>query len=257
MFEEENIVKTRGFTKGESLALKAVAVLMIIMHHSISGNSVYGGFTLNFFPFSESQINHIGAYCKICVGIFAFITGYGITKKYCCSPKTASQQAFSQYFHSIKNFWPVFVVCLFITAIIDGRPFTVYAGQSFLHSLVNLLLDGLGVARLMGTPNLDGSWWYLSAMTVFAFVVPLFWKMLQHMGWLISIFFLFALPRLIGMGYLPYGDIMPFYFLMAVLLGAIFSKYNLFEYIDSIDLTSSKTLNKLLRVISAGGGDWG
>lgn len=227
-------MKKPAFTKEESLALKAVAVLLIIMHHSISGTSVYWGFSLNFFPFSESQVNHIGAYCKICVGIFAFISGYGITKKYQDSEKTISQRAISQYTSSIKAFLPVFIICVLITAAIDGRPFTVYAGKFPSQGLMNLLLDSLGIAKLMGTPNLDGSWWYLSAMTVFCFAAPLFQVAIHRTGWLVPIFALIAFPRLTGMGYLPGADVLPFYFLMAVLLGVIFAEYDLFERIDMI-----------------------
>lgn len=241
-----------AFTKEESLALKAVAVLLIIMYHSISGNSVYWGFTHNFFPLTESQINHIGAYCKICVGIVAFVTGYGITKKYRNSTKSVSQQAISQYVSTMKAFWPVFIICILVTALIDGRPFTVYAGQSFLHSFLNLLLDGLGIAKLMGTPNLDGSWCYLSAMTVFVFAAPLFQKAVKHTGWLAPLFLLLAFPRMVGMGYLPGAGILPFYFLVSVLLGVIFAEYDLFAHLDSIQLKpGNECLNRLMRLTVA------
>lgn len=249
MSKETSVVEKRGFTKKESLALKAVAVLLLIMHHSISGPSVYWDFTLNFFPFTESQANHIGAYCKICVGIFAFITGYGITKKYRNSSKSISQQAFSQYANVIKDFFPVFIICLLATTIKDGRPFTVYAGQSPLHSVVNLLLDGLGLAKLMGTPSLESSWWYLSAMTVFAVATPLFQKAVRRTGWLAPVFALAAFPRLIGMGYLSRADVQPFYFLMPVLLGVIFAEYDLFEQLDSIQIIKDRELlNRILRL---------
>lgn len=258
MFDFVQVQEDRGmekpaFTKEESLALKSVAVLLIIMHHSISGTSVYWGFALNFFPFSESQVNHIGAYCKICVGIFAFISGYGIAKKCQNSKKTIAQQAISQYISSMTAFWPVFAICILVTAAINGRPFTVYAGNFPLQSLMNFLLDGLGIAKLMGTPNLDGSWWYLSAMTVFCFVIPLFQVAIRRMGWLMPTFVLIAFPRLIGMGYLPGADTLPFYFLMAVLAGVIFAEYDLFERIDTLQPVKSwgNTSNQLLRLVIA------
>lgn len=218
----------------------------------IWAHSVYWGFTHNFFPLTESQVNHIGAYCKVCDGIFAFICGYGITKKYCNSRKNISQQAISQYISSMKTFWPVFIICVFGTAIIDGRPFTVYAGQSFLHSFVNFLLDGLGLAKLMETPSLNDGWWCLSAVAVFAFAAPLFQKAVKYTGWLVPAFFLLAFPRIIGMCYLPSADIRPFYFLMPVLLGVIFAEYDLFEHLDSIQLKPGNgCLNCLLRLAVA------
>lgn len=243
----------KGFTKEESLALKAVAVLMIIMVHSLTPPSVYEGFTLNFFPLAESQVNHIGAYCKIGVGIFAFISGYGISKKYRDCEKTVSQKAFSQYISSIKAFWPVFIICVLATAAIDGRPATVYAGQTLVQSAVNLLLDGLGLAKLMGTPNLDGSWWYLSAMTVFAFAAPLLQKAVRRTGWLVPLFGLIAFPRLIGMGYPDGAGAYPFYFLMAVLLGVIFAEHDLFERLDDIRILKGggELPNRVLRLIAA------
>lgn len=242
-------MKKSSFTKEESLALKAVAVLLLIMYHSLKGSD-YEGFMLNFFPLTESQVNHIGVYCKICVGIFAFISGYGISKKYRNSEKTISQKAFSQYISSIKAFWPVFIICILATAAIDGRPFTVYAGQFPLHSVVNLLIDGLGLAKLMGTPTLVSSWWYLSAMAVFTFAVPLLQKAVRRIGWIAPFFALIAFPRLVGMGYLPGGDVMPFYFLMPVLLGVIFAEYDLFERLDDFRPMKEEreTLNRVVRL---------
>lgn len=243
-------MKKSAFTKDESLALKAVAILLIIMHHSISGNGVYWGFTHNFFPFAESQLNHIGAYCKIGVGIFAFITGYGITKKYRNSEKTVSWQAFAQYTSFIKKFLPVFAICLCATFLIDGRPMTVYIGQSPLHTIVNVLLDGFGQAKLMGTPSLERSWWYLSAIVVFSFAAPIFRRTVRRMGWLLPFFALIAFPRAIGM---KISTEQPFYFLMAVLLGVIFAEYDLFEWLDDFQIIKTKWefLNRLMRAIIA------
>lgn len=68
-------MEKKRFTKEESLALKAVAVLLLIMHHTLRFPFLYDGYTLNFFPLVENQVNYISEYSKICVGIFAFYNG--------------------------------------------------------------------------------------------------------------------------------------------------------------------------------------
>ena len=69
------------FTKKQSLAVKGVAILMMLWHHLFyPGN--YAEFTLNCWPIMESQAVHIALFSKICVSLFAFISGYGLFLSY-------------------------------------------------------------------------------------------------------------------------------------------------------------------------------
>ena len=248
MSEEAGSMEKKRFTKEESLALKAVAVLLLIMHHTLRFPFLYDGYTLNFFPLVESQVNYISEYSKICVGIFAFITGYGITEKYRDSGKYASYQAVAQYWSAMRSFWPIFILALLVTACINGQPFSVYQADCLPQSILYVLLDGLGLAQLMGTPMLTGSWWYLSAMVVFLFFAPIFQAAVKRLGWAASGFLLVALPRLLNMGF-P-GDIHPASFLMPIFLGVLFAEYNVFEFLARIYLSKNNCLNRWLRRVA-------
>ena len=42
----------------------------------------YKGFALDFSPFSESSVNTFANFFKICVGIYVFLSAYGLTCSY-------------------------------------------------------------------------------------------------------------------------------------------------------------------------------
>ena len=73
-------VKENTFSKRDSLAVKGAAILLMLCLHCFRIPELYAGFPVNFAPFPEDLVNRICTYGKVCVGIFAFISGYGWQK---------------------------------------------------------------------------------------------------------------------------------------------------------------------------------
>lgn len=221
-------VRENSFSKQDSLAIKGAAILLMLCLHCFRVPELYAGFPVNFAPFPEDLINRICAYGKVCVGIFAFISGYGLSKAYRDMPdRDLSRACLSRYYKSIRAFWPIYLLCLLAGVVIDGRTMQVYCSGGLGRSALNLLLGGLGLNHLFRTPMFVNEWWYLSAMVVFIFITPLLQRMVSRYGWALPVFLLVALPRILSIGFQGGTEI--FTFFSPLLLGVIFAQYGLFE----------------------------
>ena len=65
-----------------STALKAIAVLMMLFHHCFLSQNLYQNYLVIFTPFTENTVVTVSNMFKICVSIFAFISGYGLYLNY-------------------------------------------------------------------------------------------------------------------------------------------------------------------------------
>ena len=70
------------FDKESSIALKGIAIILMMLHHNFRDASLFSSYAVSFVPFSESSVVKFSYACKICVSIFAFITGYGLYLAY-------------------------------------------------------------------------------------------------------------------------------------------------------------------------------
>ena len=78
------------FSKDDTLCMKGIAILILFFHHNYLGPDLAGSNSpISFYPFSQSQIMYIAKLLKICVGMFVFLTGYGML----ASVKTRSPDA--------------------------------------------------------------------------------------------------------------------------------------------------------------------
>lgn len=77
-------LKDNMITKDDTLLLKCMAIFMMIYHHffafpeRIFDEQMYWNVIIGGHSVQQS----IGLLCKICVSFFAFLSGYGLTKKY-------------------------------------------------------------------------------------------------------------------------------------------------------------------------------
>lgn len=80
------------FRKRESEFCKGIGIAMMIFHHLFYKAENYQDFVISFAPFSEERINFYALLCKVCVAIFVFISGYGITASYYKNLQTGNHQ---------------------------------------------------------------------------------------------------------------------------------------------------------------------
>ena len=76
-----------GLTKSDSLRLKGVAMLMMFFHHLYCQVSRFDGYEISFSPFGQDAVVDVAMFFKLCVSIFAFVSGYGLLTSYASALK--------------------------------------------------------------------------------------------------------------------------------------------------------------------------
>lgn len=217
------------FGKLDSLALKGLVIILMVMHHLFRAPSLYDGYAVNFLGIPEGAINTLFTYFKLCVGVFAFISGYGLAKAYKSRGEVSTSSfVLRRLYKTLLPFWLVFLIVLAVTAPINALwQKTYFKSDNKIMGCIYLLLDLFALQSFTGTPSMDTSWWYMGAAVLFVLAVPLFVSAIRRFGAIPTLLFVIIIPRAIGMKFL--GGTAPISFITAALLGVIFEHYNLFS----------------------------
>lgn len=227
----------QSFNKESSLALKGVAIILMIFHHCFRIPNMFSGYPIAFFPFTESQIVNLAYASKICVSIYAFISGYGLYLSYGQKQCSAQKWAFTRYLKSFAGYWFVWICSAVICQLIDGRTYRTFFKDGFYQGIIYSIISFLGLDSVFKTPALNAIWWYMGAVIVFLLLTPLIYKCKDEL--LLALVALIVLPRefLSVSGVVKASGTKAFSFLIPFLLGSIFARYGLFE-----KLTANKSL---------------
>lgn len=157
---------------------KGFFILAMVFHHVFAPemnpwiNKAAGGTT----PYLLTQISFL---CKVCVGGFAFLSAYGITKKLMSAEAKKDSESAIVLSRLVKfyfSFWPIFIIGLIGTILFGETPLTdIY--QNFLtykFSWILPIIDGLGFADMLGSPTLNMSWWYITVALFIIIATPLY-----------------------------------------------------------------------------------
>lgn len=222
-----------SFSKFDSQALKGIAILLMLFHHCYRTIDKFGDFAVNTYPLSQSQLIAIGQYAKICVSIFAFISGYGLYESYKRKKGELNDVKWirNHLFSTLSGFWLIALIAypaVFIVKYFMQHNLLYDYGNNWVERFLKIGADILGISSILGTKSLNGTWWYMGAAVVFVVVTPLLAKALEK-SWEISLFVIISvLPRLFKIGFL--GGSSAYTFLQIFLIGMIVNKYHFFEW---------------------------
>lgn len=225
---------TAIFSKERTLAVKGFAIAAMLFHHCFMAPKIYAGYTVNFAPFSQGLVTNIALFGKLCVGLFAFVSGYGLSIKWkqeSTSYYTRQNYFISRYFSTMSAYWFVFLLCCLICQYADGLTGATYFAKTIPENILGFLASFLGIGHLLNIPTLIYEWWYMSAAICFILLVPLFCYGIDRLGGCAVAVSLVLLPRMLGISFL--GGTQPFSFLMPVFLGVLFEKKHTFEKINN------------------------
>lgn len=156
-----------SFTKNDTNAIKGIAIIMMMFHHCFLSADRYAGYDIDFSFLGEYYTVMLSSFCKICVSIFVFISGYGISlslKR--LETKDYPLQVKKRYISLMSGFWFIYILSFVAALIFDRSILSVYKGNNFIDGIFFAFCDFMGLAELFGTPMMIGTWWYMSLALV-------------------------------------------------------------------------------------------
>lgn len=244
------------FTKEHTMQMKGIAIIILLFHHcflnaqrwatvpyeKLATTKGWGYYQISFTPFSSHTIQYLASFSKICVAMFVFMTGYGMWVSYESQKKktTMSNYIKKRMVTLMTGFLIIFVVTE-ILAIPTGRFIEVY-GHDF-RSVVYMIIDALGLAKLLGTPLFCLTWWYMSLAIVLIMIFPFVHSIMGKYQWIVVVASIIV-PRACGFG--QSTDL--FRYLLAYTLGMYFAQHDLLVRIKE-KFMEQNVAGKLLSLI--------
>lgn len=220
---EKEGCKMKKFDKEMSLAIKGIAILMVLFHHMFRSNlSVLENYNITYFPFPETNVCNIGTVFKICVGIFCFISGYGMYLGYQKKTTSSARWVLMREVKMLLPFCFAVILCWIANFIMRGNVPDIYFKNNCYEGIGNMLVELFGCATLFGTPTFCTEWWYISAAVVYIFVTPFVVSAKDRLLSLLLI--IISVPRVLGIGFLGGTNIYSFLFVYVV--GICCAKYD-------------------------------
>ena len=252
------------FSKDDTLAIKGIALLFLLHHHNFCQYTRFENYDVSFFPFLPDAVVKVAGFFKICVGMFAFLSAYGLTlslKKYstdtCITGLQYRDYFKNRYIKLMWGFWFAYAFCCAVCGILKPDHFLIYFPKNDvnagLHGIIYILLDFMGLSCLMGTPTLNGTWWYMSLAVFIVMIVPLIAKLNKNHGTFFTMMLFLFVPRLISAGgNFSVGEstnIVRWGF--SAFLGVVFAQNDLLAKMKAFKITSNKYFSKAIKFITA------
>lgn len=242
-----------GLKKEDSLALKGLAICLMAFAHCYRKYAKFRQYHVIFYGITAKQAIGIARYCKICVALFAFITGYGLMCSYLRilrkeSSQTPAKWTMQHLITTMSGYWFIAPIAYGIYAVFNGN-FAKWGGNYF-EKIMKILIDILGISELMGTKSLNGSWWYMSAAAAYIILVPFLAVLIEKFGSFACLALVFLLPRCLGIGY--QGGNSMYAFLMIMTLGMVCCKHDVFTKIRKCPLRKGLLFEVLWFALLAG-----
>lgn len=196
------------YTKRDTNIAKCLAVMLMLAHHLFGSAEImnqYGAGGLIPTDLLTAASHHFG---KICVSIFIFLSGYGMTKSYNnrilktgASRLNAGETTrfiLKRYISLEGGFLFVYLLSLIIiTCCNPGKTESVYAASDGnRYPVVGVIADVLGLAYGFSTPTLNGTWWYMTIAFAAVLILPIAVAVVKRYGAFAFLLPLLAVPFL-------------------------------------------------------------
>lgn len=158
-----------GITKGQSKAIQGMAILMMLYHHLFSVPEALGVEYKSLLTWSDVNAElSVACFFKICVGLYAFVSGYGLFRSTVCVHKDRDS-FFNRLLHDYKlvvkkllafytQYWLVFIIFMAVGFFFFKTEF----------DIKEFLLNFLGISS-----SYNGAWWYVLQYVKMLLLFPL------------------------------------------------------------------------------------
>ena len=162
--------------------LKGVGLLLLLAHHLFYVQT--GLYDDIHIAGDHYLVQDIGKWCKVCVAIFVFLSGYGLTIGTMKTNGITDVKQF--YWHRftklLMNYWFIWLCFVPVGLFVFDQSF-----QNAYQTLVipKLILDFFGVINCFGWLGYNGTWWFYSCIIVLYLAYPWLYKLMERNLWML------------------------------------------------------------------------
>ena len=236
-----------NFNKKDTSIVKGIAILMLIGYHCFSSVKRLCGYPVDFGIIPQNIAIYIFESMNICVGMFAFLSVFGITKIFGNvenRKKNTREFILKRLIKLLASFAIPYIICVSITLLFtDYNPYG--KGMDFFF---NMICDMLGLGGILGTPLMVGTWWYMSLAILIILLTPLTIRIYEEYG--LYIFIPYLIPILFNPNFYSDSSLSNMTrWLLIIPIGVVFAKENIFEKLKNKKISRNTYLNKIIKFI--------
>ena len=155
-------------SRSDTTAIKGIAILLMLWHHLFLNTMAYGTLT-----------HSLAVVFKVCVALFLFVSGYGLTKQYSQLEKPYFKNTIKfllrRYANFFLNYWFCFVLVV-VVGNVCGYSFS-EAYPAGRNTLKCVLLD---MAGQMGYDSYLNPWWFNKMIIQLYLVFPVLFLIVRN-----------------------------------------------------------------------------
>ncbi len=244
----------KKITKDETLIIKGVAIVLMLMHHLfLFDDCIYHGGVKTIFPMINHSLPHFfGRFGKICVSLYFFLGGYGLYE----ISKNKKIDILSRIKKLYIEYWKVFLIFVPIGFIFFSKQ-PIYTEAEYISKIFsNFNLEEL-IKNFIGvSSSYNGVWWffksYIIALMTFPFIKEVIHKRKSIMNLVVCLIASIVITNIIPaignlkeLGYLNGNPLYNLFFVQAgsytacFWLGMIMSEGNLLNKLNQKLKTSN------------------
>lgn len=200
-----NITNSSALSIRDTNALKGFALLLLLCHHLFFVQN--GLFDDIHIIKSVYLAQELGVFCKLCVVMFVFLSGYGLMAQ--AEIKGGVSNLKEWYIRRFKklmlNYWVIWIVFVPISYFFFNMSFE----KAYQHNVfLQTILDFFGIHELIYTdsiPCFNPTWWFYSCIILLYLLFPLMHRMMKK-----DALYVVLLTLIISFLPIPFIDVIKF-----------------------------------------------
>ncbi len=187
-------------------------------------------------PYS-GVLSWIGELGKVCVALFLFCSGYGLSKQYREKVNGGVKGSIvfivKRLYKFYINYWIVFVIFVPISVLVFNRPLTAAYGEH-VNLVKRLIYDLLGI---QGFHSYNVHWWFNQLIIVLYLFFPILYYLVDRFPWI---------TLCLGLTFLRFGYSLPAYFIDIYVWQFLFLLGILWCRMERVQLSDRSRIKRLL-----------
>lgn len=161
-------------SKQDTSILKGIAIIAMLMHH------LWGCPPAGIEPYT-GVLGFLGGLGKVCVAIFLFCSGYGLSVGYekVSGFKDTLKFLAKRFIKFYAGYWPIFLIFVPLGVFAFHRPLSAAYGEH-VNFIKRLILDFMGV---QGFQSYNITWWFNQLIILLYLIFPILFFVTKKIKW--------------------------------------------------------------------------